>query len=59
MAGIWLSPTINLANNSRAKRHVNPWNYPVRVHTYEEWEDEFRGKMRAAGLPLEKEVEKA
>jgi nitrate reductase gamma subunit len=54
MAGIWLSPTRNLANNSRAKRHVNPWNYPVQVHTYEEWENEFRPKMKAAGLPLEK-----
>jgi nitrate reductase gamma subunit len=61
MAGIWLSPTLNLANNSRAKRHVNPWNYAVRVHTYAEWEDEFRGKLKAAGLPVEIEspVEKA
>lgn len=56
MAGIWLSPTRNLANNSRAKRHVNPWNYPVEVHTYEEWENEFRQKIKAAGLPLEKEA---
>lgn len=55
MAGIWLSPTLNLGNNSRAKRHVNPWNYPVRVHTYEEWEDEFRGKMKAAGMVTEKD----
>jgi nitrate reductase gamma subunit len=55
MAGIWLSPTLNLANNSRAKRHVNPWNYAVRVHTYAEWEDEFREKMKAAGLPVERE----
>jgi nitrate reductase gamma subunit len=54
MAGIWLSPTRNLANNNRAKRHVNPWNYPVKVHTYEEWENEFREKMVAAGLPTEK-----
>jgi [DsrC]-trisulfide reductase subunit M len=55
MGGIFLSPTRNLANNSRAKRHVNPWNYPVRVHTYEEWEDDFRAKMKAAGMPVEKE----
>jgi hypothetical protein len=33
---------------------VNPWNYPVKVHTYEEWEDEFRDKMKAAGLPVER-----
>jgi len=54
MAGIFLSPTRNLANTNRMKRHVNPWDYPVKVHTYEEWEDEFREKLRAAGLPLEK-----
>ncbi|MEW5992978.1 MAG: sulfate reduction electron transfer complex DsrMKJOP subunit DsrM [Candidatus Zixiibacteriota bacterium] len=54
MAGVFLSPTRNLVNNSRLKRHVNPWNYPVEVHTYEEWEDEFREVMKAAGMPLEK-----
>lgn len=55
MPGVFLSPTRNLANNSRMKRHVNPWNKPVRIHTYEEYEDEFRDKMKAAGLPLDKE----
>ena len=55
MAGVFLSPTRNLANNNRAVQHVNPWNYPVKVHTYEEYEEEFRDKMKAAGLPLEKE----
>ncbi len=55
MGGIFLSPTRNLANNSRMVRHVNPWDYPVKVHTYQEWEDEFRDKIRAAGLPLERE----
>jgi nitrate reductase gamma subunit len=54
MAGVFLSPTRNLANNSRMRRHINPWNYPVKVHTYEEWEDEFREPMKEAGLPLEK-----
>ena len=54
MGGIFLSPTRNLANNNRMKRHVNPWNAPVKVHTYEEWEDEFREKIEAAGLPVEK-----
>ena len=54
MGGIFLSPTRNLANTNRMRRHVNPWNAPVKVHTYEEWEDEFRDKMKAAGLPLEK-----
>lgn len=55
MGGIFLSPTRNLPNNSRAFRHVNPWNYPVPVHTYAEYEDEFREKMKLAGLPVEKE----
>ncbi|MEC4684837.1 MAG: sulfate reduction electron transfer complex DsrMKJOP subunit DsrM [Nitrospirota bacterium] len=55
MGGVFLSPTRNLANNSRMKRHVNPWNYPVKVHTYEEYEDEFREKMKDAGIPVEKE----
>lgn len=55
MGGVFFSPTRNLANNSRRRRHINPWNAPVKVHTYAEYEDEFRDKMKAAGLPLEKE----
>jgi len=55
MGGIFLSPTRNMPGNTRAVRHVNPWNYPVKVHTYEEYEDEFREKMIEAGLPVEKE----
>ncbi|ROL58612.1 menaquinol oxidoreductase [Bacteroidetes/Chlorobi group bacterium Naka2016] len=55
LGGIFLSPTRNLANNNRMKRHVNPWNYDVPVHTYEEYEEEFRDKMIAAGIPVEKE----
>jgi len=57
MAGIFLSPTRNLSNNSRFVRHVNPWNYPVETHTYEEYEDEFREKMIEAGLPVDKKPE--
>jgi nitrate reductase gamma subunit len=53
--GVFLSPTRNLANNSRRKRHVNPWDYPVKVHTYEEWEDEYRNQMKKVGLRVEKE----
>lgn len=55
MGGIFLSPTRNLANDNRMNRHINPWNAPVKVHTYEEYEDEFREKIKLAGLPLEKE----
>ena len=54
-AGVFMSPTRNLANNNRARRHINPWDYPVKVHTYEEYEDEFRDVMKAAGLPVKEE----
>ncbi len=57
MAGVFLSPTRNLANNNRVVRHVNPWNYPVKFHTYEAYENEFREHMIEAGLPVEKETE--
>jgi nitrate reductase gamma subunit len=53
--GVFLSPTRNLANVNRSERYVNPWNYPVKVHTYEEYEDEFRAKMKEAGIPVDKE----
>jgi nitrate reductase gamma subunit len=55
MGGIFLSPTRNLANNSREKRHVNPWNKPIKFRTYAEYEDEFREKMKKAKIPVEKE----
>jgi nitrate reductase gamma subunit len=55
LGGVFLSPTRNMPTDTRARRHVNPWNYPVHVHTYEEYEDEFREKMIEAGLPVDKE----
>jgi nitrate reductase gamma subunit len=55
LAGVLLSPTRNLKNNSRMERHVNPWNVPVKVHAYEEYENEFRESMKEAGVPVEKE----
>ena len=55
MPGIFLSPTRNLMNTSRSERHINPWNYPVKVHTYAEYEDHFRDAMKEVGLPVEKE----
>jgi nitrate reductase gamma subunit len=56
MPGVFMSPTRNLANNNRMKRHINPWNPQVHVHTYEEYEDEFRDVMIGAGLPVDKEA---
>ena len=55
MGGVFLSPTRNLANTNRMQRHINPWNPKVDVHTYEEWEDDFRDVMKASGYPVEKE----
>lgn len=55
MPGVFLSPTRNLANTNRIKRHVNPWDYPVKVHTYEEWEEEFKEKLKKSGYTLERE----
>lgn len=54
LGGVFLSPTRNMRTDTRARRHVNPWNYPVPIHTYDEYEDEFRDKMIEAGLPVEK-----
>lgn len=59
LGGVFLSPTRNMATDTRARRHINPWNYPVPVHTYEEYEDEFREKMIEAGLPVDKMPEPA
>lgn len=53
MPGVFMSPTRNLPTNSREERHVNPWNYPVKTHTYDEYEDDFRDLMIEAGLPVE------
>ncbi|HYA42725.1 MAG TPA: sulfate reduction electron transfer complex DsrMKJOP subunit DsrM [Syntrophobacteraceae bacterium] len=57
--GVFLSPTRNLPNDNRIRRHINPWNYPVKVHTYAEYEDHFREKMIEAGLPVEKQLEES
>jgi nitrate reductase gamma subunit len=54
LGGVFLSPTRNMTGNTRQVRHVNPWNHPVKVHTYEEYEDDFRDKMVEAGLPVVK-----
>jgi nitrate reductase gamma subunit len=53
--GVFLSPTRNLANSNRTRRHINPWNPDIQGHSYAEWEDEFRDKLKASGYALEKE----
>jgi nitrate reductase gamma subunit len=57
MAGVFFSVTRNMANNNRAVRHVNPWEYPVKVFSYMEQEDMFRKEMKRAGIPLERDIE--
>jgi nitrate reductase gamma subunit len=56
MGGVFLSPTRNLPGNTRAFRHINPWNPEVKIHSYQAYEDDFREKMIGAGLPVEKEL---
>ncbi|MCU0691711.1 MAG: sulfate reduction electron transfer complex DsrMKJOP subunit DsrM [Polyangiaceae bacterium] len=56
MAGVFMSPTRNLRCNSREVRHINPWNREVKTHTYEQYEDEFRDKMKACGLPVDRDA---
>jgi nitrate reductase gamma subunit len=54
LGGVFLSPTRSLPNDNRRRRHVNPLNPEVEPHTYEQWEDEFRDKLLAAGIPVER-----
>ncbi len=56
MGGVFLSPTRNLANDSRMRRHINPWNPEIRPHSYASYEDEFRADMIEQGIPVEKEL---
>lgn len=59
MGGVFMSPTRNMKNNSRAVRHINPWNPDIKPHSYAGYEDEFREFMVDAGIPVEKELEAA
>jgi len=56
VAGVLLSPTRNSKNDNRRIRHINPWDHPVRVHTYAEYEDEFRQPMIKAGIPVDADI---
>ena len=56
--GVFFSPTRNMKNNTREERHINPWNPDIKIRTYMEFEDDYRDKMKGAGLPLEVEPTK-
>ncbi|NDV18076.1 menaquinol oxidoreductase [Pseudodesulfovibrio sp. JC047] len=52
--GVFLSPTRNMPNDTRAKHHVNPWNDPnIKAHPYADYEKQFGVPMAEAGLPLD------
>jgi len=51
--GVFLSPTRNMPNDTRAKHHVNPWNPDIKAHAYEDYEKQFGVPMAEAGLPLD------
>jgi nitrate reductase gamma subunit len=55
MGGVFLSPTRNMPNDNRRRRHVNPIDPEVEVHTYAQWEEEFKDKLEAAGIPLDRD----
>ncbi|PIE59884.1 MAG: menaquinol oxidoreductase [Desulfobulbus propionicus] len=56
MGGVFMSPTRNMANDTRKVRHVNPWNPDIKPHSYASYEDEFREDMVEQGIPVEKEL---
>lgn len=55
MGGVFFSPTRNTTNNTRERRHINPWNPDIKIRTYAEYEDDFRAKMKKSGIPVDKE----
>ena len=56
LGGVFLSPTRAMANDTRVKRHINPWNPDIKPHSYAGYEDEFREFMVENGIPVEKEL---
>lgn len=55
MGGVFLSPTRIFRGNSRAWRHINPWNPDIKGRAYADYENDFRDIMKKVGLPVEKE----
>ena len=56
LGGVFMSPTRNMKNNTRAVRHINPWNPEIKPHSYSGYEDEFREFMVEANIPVEQEL---
>lgn len=49
LIGWILSTTRNMRNITRWKRHVNPWDYPVEVITWEEYYRKFKDELDSIG----------
>jgi len=43
--GIFFSPTRNMPNDNRARRHINPWNPPYKGITYEEYYEMYKDQL--------------
>jgi len=56
--GAFMSPTLTLAANSRAKRHINVNNPVVPTLHYTDYEATFRTRMLEAGIPVEESESK-
>ncbi len=44
--GIFFSPTRNQINNPRHVRHINPWNYPVKIQSFKEFKKEYENALK-------------
>jgi nitrate reductase gamma subunit len=44
--GIFFSPTRNQPNDNRVRRHVNPWDYPVEIQTWDEYAERFEKELK-------------
>ena len=53
MPGVFLSPTLTMANSNRERRHINERNPQVATMHYADYEATFRDRMIEAGLPVE------
>lgn len=49
LIGWILSTTRNMRNITRWRRHVNPWDYPVEVITWDEYYHKFKDELEAIG----------
>ena len=56
MVGVFFSVTRNMPNNNRYKRHINPWEYPIKHLSYYEFQERFKDKMIEAGIPIDEEA---